>query len=213
MNENKGRPEKIDMDDVLGGAADSETPDVEWIDPATGRPEGPTRAAVEELKAERDKYQDLWTRARADFENLRKRTERERAEESVRAGAALALDLLPVLDNLDRALASAPAGDPFTEGVALIQRQLKEALTRAGLEPIEALGETFNPVFHEAVVTERTSRFEANRILDEIQKGYKFRGRVLRPSLVKVSVRPDGQAAAGASDRDEDATQHEEPRD
>ncbi|HKY32691.1 MAG TPA: nucleotide exchange factor GrpE [Candidatus Polarisedimenticolia bacterium] len=204
MMDKDKRPEKIDMRDVLGpGAGAPESDEIEIVDDS--RSPGPA-AGAEGLKAvqsERDKYYDLWVRARADFENFRKRIERERDEERAQAGAALARDILPALDNLERALAGAPEGEPFRDGVALIHRQLRDALSRAGLVPIEALGDQFNPIYHEAVATERTARFEPNRILEEIQKGYLFRGRVLRPSLVKVAVKPedpDGRDARAADE-------------
>ena len=207
MNDKKKRPEKIDMDDVLGPDAPmEESPEVVLLDPSTGKAaasQAHESARLKEALAEKDRYQDLYARARADFENLRKRVEREREEETTRAGMALVRDILPVLDNLERALADQSVTGPFREGVALIQRQLQDVLARAGLEPIEALGETFDPVFHEAVVTERTPRFEHNRVLEEIQKGYRYRGRVLRPALVKVALRPD--------DGEESATQQQEP--
>ena len=207
---NEKKPEKIDIADFLGPSASgaTDTGEIELLDPGTGAPmrQQPARSTetageagvspeqATSALAERDKYHDLWIRGRADFENFRKRIEREREEERSQAGASLVREVLPVLDNLERALAGAPEGEPFRDGVALIWRQLKDCLTRAGLEPIDALGATFNPVYHEAVVTERTDRFEPNRILDEIQKGYMFRGRVLRPSLVKVAVKPEESA-------------------
>lgn len=216
MKDRNRKPDKIDMEDVLGGGTDAEPEpgDIEILDPgadATTEPvprasmppagsPGSQTSPGEELAAalaERDKYYDQWVRARADFENFRKRIDREREEEKRQAGAALARDLLPVLDNLERALAGPSEGAAFREGVALIHRQLRDALSGAGLEPIEALGETFNPVFHEAVATERTDRFEANRVIEEVRKGYTFRNRVLRPSLVKVAVAPETAAEKG----------------
>jgi molecular chaperone GrpE len=220
-------PEKIDMEAVLGtrGGGGADAGEIELLDPSTGEPvapaeqgeaaaprQGQARIApdedVRDALAEKERYHDLWIRARADFENFRKRIEREREEERTQAGASLVRDLLPVLDNMERALALEGAKDPFRDGVDLIQRQLREALTRAGLEPIDALGEPFNPVYHEAVVTERTDRFEPNRVVEEIQKGYMFRGRVLRPALVKVSIALSEQApprgAAPAPDTEQD---------
>lgn len=214
MNDKNKRPEKIDLNEVLGSGQDEgESPEVEVLDTGAGSAPTPgeTSSALAEMRAERDRYHDQWVRARADFENFRKRIDRERAEERSQAGAAIARDVLPVLDNLERALANASEGDPFRDGVALIQRQLRDALTRAGLEPIETVGEMFDPVFHEAVVTERTSRFEPNRVLEEIQRGYLFRGRVLRPALVKVAVSPAEQAEQGRHDDGGTAGRQEEP--
>jgi molecular chaperone GrpE len=216
MEEKDKKPEKIDVNEVLGSDAGADdVSEVELLDPATGKSlsarSRESEAALAELRAERDRAHDLWVRARADFENLRKRVEREREEERSQAGAAIVRDLLPVLDNLDRALENAPEANPFRDGVALIQRQLRDALARAGLEPIEAVGESFDPIYHEAVVTERTNRFEPNRVLEEIRKGYQFRGRVLRPALVKVAVRPAETAGQGGQDDGGDAGGNEEP--
>jgi len=208
-------PEKIDLNEILAeGDALEESDQIEILDPADiGVGEDETRplrtpphsappASPREGREESDPYKELWVRARADFENFRKRTEREREEEAIKAGALMMRDLLPVLDNLERALAKAPPGDPFADGVALIHKQLQDALFRAGLRPIEAVGEPFDPIFHEAVVTEPTTAFESNLVLDEIQKGYLFRGRVVRPSLVKVSVRGGEQGGPGAGTLD-----------
>lgn len=207
-------PEKIDLNEILGeGDSLEESDQIEILDPAGAEGgEDETRplrtpplsdpASPREGREESDPYKELWVRARADFENFRKRTERERDEEAIKAGALLMRELLPVLDNLERALAKAPAGDPFADGVALIHKQLQDALFRAGLRPIEAVGGPFDPIFHEAVVTEPTSAFESNLVLDEIQKGYLFRGRVVRPSLVKVSVRGGEQGGPGAGTLD-----------
>jgi molecular chaperone GrpE len=216
MAENeKKKPKKLDISDILDEAEPgrSDSGEIELLDPGTGAPmsddaprgdagsttSGPDAAVA---LAEREKYYDLWVRARADFENLKKRIDRERDEERTQAGAALVKDLLPVLDNLERALAGVAPGDPFRDGVALIARQLAEALQRAGLATIDALGTTFNPLYHDAVVTERTSRFEPNRVLEEFQKGYTFRGRVVRPALVRVAVKPDAETGERGSGGD-----------
>jgi molecular chaperone GrpE len=209
-------PEKIDLNEILGedaatggeeievlDAFDDEMPDERPAARPDPHPPAPVAAVERASHGEgADPYKDLWIRARADFENFRKRIEREREEEATQAGAALVRDLLPVLDNLQRALEKAPPGDSFAEGVVLIHKQLQDALFRAGLRPIKAAGEPFDPAYHEAVVTESTDAFESNHVLAEIQPGYTFRGRVVRPSLVKVSVRgkrgrPDGDTVDG----------------
>lgn len=206
-------PEKIDLNEILGEEDDvARDEEIEIIDDGQETrsedltqplPAGEAFSREDSLREETDRYKDLWVRSRADFENFRKRTEREREEEAVKSGALLIRDLLPVLDNLERALAKAVPGDAFAEGVVLIHKQLQDALFRAGLRPIKAAGEPFDPAFHEAVATEATTAFESNLVLDEIQKGYTFRGRVVRPALVKVSVRgethrgPDGGRFGG----------------
>jgi len=208
-------PEKIDLNEILGDQDDAPRGDeIEIIDDGEQArafedltqplPAGEAFSREDSLREETDRYKDLWVRARADFENFRKRTEREREEESVKSGALLIRDLLPVLDNLERALAKAAPGDAFAEGVVLIHKQLQDALFRAGLRPIKAAGEPFDPSFHEAVVTEATTAFESNLVLDEIQKGYTFRGRVVRPALVKVSVRGETHKGPDGGRFDED---------
>ena len=204
MGDTDRKPEKLDMSEILGTQSDEADDSAEIIvlDPSTGETlagtvpvdMGQASAATDEalraILAEKDKYHDLWVRVRADFDNYRKRIEREREEERGRAGSALVRDLLPIADNLERALAGGPSGDPFRDGILLVLRQFTDCLGKAGLEPIEALGTPFDPVYHEAVATEPTGRFEPNRVLEEVRKGYLFMGRVLRPSLVRVSVSP-----------------------
>lgn len=206
MAEHEKKPEKIDVTEFLGteaqGSGDSS--EIELLDPSTGAPvrrgAGGQHSAgsSEELAAalaEREKYYDLWIRSRADFENFRKRIERERNEEHSQAGASLIREILPVLDNLERALGLEKEGDPFREGVSLIYRQLRDCLQRAGVEPIETIGNQFDPVYHEAVITERTDKFDQNMVMEEIQRGYMLKGRVLRPALVKVAVKPEANVS------------------
>ena len=130
-------------------------------------------------------------RLRADFENLKKRIERERDDYYRHATASLVARLLPVLDNFERAMDSArrtaDAG-AVLEGVTLIHRQLLEELRREGLRAVEALGRPFDPAVHEAVATDSSSRLPANTIVEEMQRGYFFEDRLLRPALVRVAV-------------------------
>jgi len=196
MTENEGRPDKIDLEDLLGEDASSEpesvSDEIEILDPVTGEPVAKRPETASE-PAEANEFRDLYLRTRAEFENYRKRIERERREERQRAAVGIVEDLLPVLDSLERALAGAPESEPFRDGVALIYKQLQEKLAKAGLRPIEALGETFDPVYHDAVATERRDDFEPNQVIDVIQQGYMFKDRVLRPALVRVVV-SGGQA-------------------
>ncbi|MFQ5702073.1 MAG: nucleotide exchange factor GrpE [Acidobacteriota bacterium] len=219
---NKERlPEKIDVESLLdeGVEITEDSGEIEVLDPVTGGPvEGeprkspapvagdraeapatPAAKSLEKALKEVEKYKDLWIHSQADFENFKKRIERDRRHEETQAGAAVVRDLLSILDNLDRAVEGADHDDPFVQGIILIHKQLREALERAGLERIEATNEPFDPVFHEAVATEQTSAIEPNHVLSEVQKGYMFRGRVLRPALVKVSARP---TSPGGSEKD-----------
>jgi molecular chaperone GrpE len=128
-------------------------------------------------------------RLHADFDNYRKRSRKNLQEEIVRANEELVGKLLPVLDNLERALAvdSDASAASIREGVQLVYRQFLDILSKEGLEPIAALGETFDPNLHEAVMVETVADPEMeNRILEEFQRGYTFRERVLRAAVVKV---------------------------
>jgi len=135
-------------------------------------------------------YHDKMLRTMADMENLRKRLDRDRKDYINYANREMVSELLPVLDNFDRALKSVEKTEesaPYLQGVEMIYKQLEEILKQQGLEEIKALGETFNPHLHEAVQTEETDRFPEDTILEVILKGYLFRGNLLRPAAVKVS--------------------------
>jgi molecular chaperone GrpE len=213
VSDSKGKPEKISLDDILkedpSGAPPAEEETIEIVDPggpptATGRPIEEIESRLAEAEREKDNFRDLYMRARADHENFRKRVERERAEEAQRATATILIEILPALDNLDRALAQPAEAPGFRDGVALIRRQLGEALRKIGVEPIEALGESFDPVYHEALAAEVRPGFEPNTVIDEVRKGYLLGGRVLRPSLVRVTAAvPGGGAAASGRDAEE----------
>ena len=135
-------------------------------------------------------YHEKMLRTMADMENLRKRMDREKKDYINYANQELISSLLPVLDNFDRALQSVKRTDqsaPYLQGVEMIYKQLEEVLRQQGLEEIKALGEPFDPHLHEAVQTEETDRYPEDAILEVILKGYLFRGKLLRPAVVKVS--------------------------
>ncbi len=144
-------------------------------------------------------------RLQADFENLRKRIEREQAEFRTIATIRLVTELLPVLDNLERALASERLegeSTAFRAGVELIQRQLVDALRKEGLRPVDALGQAFDPEIHEAVAVTTAPGLPENTVIEEIQRGYFLQERLLRPALVRVSV--GGEARDEGTDSRED---------
>jgi len=135
-------------------------------------------------------YHDKMLRTMADMENLKKRLDRDRKDYINYANREMISDLLPVLDNFDRALKSVEKTEesaPYLQGVEMIYKQLEELLKKQGLEEIKALGEPFNPHLQEAVQTEETDSCPADTVLDVILKGYLFRGNLLRPAAVKVS--------------------------
>ena len=145
------------------------------------------------LRAERDRLYDAWLRTTADYDNYRKRTEREKEEFQQFALESLLLQMLSVLGNFERALEHIPADAPraFVEGVTLIYKQLREVLAKQGLVEIDAAGEMFDPRIHEAVETEAREDAPHHQVLKVVQRGYRLGRRVLRPALVKVCVHPE----------------------
>jgi molecular chaperone GrpE len=144
---------------------------------------GALRSEVEEL---RDKY----LRKLAEFDNYRKRTEREREELIDAAGERVVLELIPVLDNFERALQHAPADDPFHQGVVMIFHQLWETLQREGLDRMDPLGQEFEPEFHEAVQRIEDTDADPGTVVAVMAKGYLFAGKLVRPAMVAVAVSP-----------------------
>jgi molecular chaperone GrpE len=140
------------------------------------------------LKVERDDLKELLLRRQAEFDNFRKRTEKERSEFLQYAGMELVRDMLPILDDFDRAR-KVEAGNPeYAKGVEMIYSRMYETLKKVGLEPIEAEGQQFDPHLHQAVERVETKDAADGTILGEFQRGYLFKGKLLRPSMVKVAV-------------------------
>jgi molecular chaperone GrpE len=156
-----------------------------------------TRAELKRVEAENAELKDRLARRQADFENYRKRVDRERSETYNRVVADIATKLLPVVDNLKRALdaeASVESSESdefrhFLSGVDLINKQLNGVLDALGVKPIAAVGEPFNPHIHEAVVTEATDEYEPDTVMQEIVAGYRLGDKLIRPALVKVATR------------------------
>lgn len=135
-----------------------------------------------------DEWKNRYMRTLADFENFRKRSEREKSDYFRYALSGTMKDILPVLDNFDRALDHAEEGDDFHKGVLMIYKQLYDILKRAGLNPIEESGVPFDPNIHEAVVREENPDLPNHTVSAILQKGYFLHDRLLRPALVKVAV-------------------------
>jgi molecular chaperone GrpE len=158
---------------------------------------------VSGLEAERDEYLELARRTKADFENYRKRVDREAARAEARGRARLARDLLSVLDNLERALAAAEAKDDdaapghIAEGVRLVHAELAGILANAGVEAYEPEGEPFDPEVHEAMMTKPAPAEEAGKVLEVLAKGYRLNGELLRPARVVVGEAGQNQPSAG----------------
>jgi molecular chaperone GrpE len=156
-----------------------------------------TAAQVAALTAERDRLaaekaelQDRLLRRQADFDNFRKRAERDRSDFLQFAGMEFARELLPILDDFERALNVETTDAAYAKGVKLIYTRMNETLKKMGLEPMDTAGKTFDPNLHQAVERVETDEVEDQTILGEFQKGYYFKGRLLRPAMVKVAVRP-----------------------
>jgi len=153
------------------------------------------QAQIDGLIAEKSALYDKLLRGQAEFENYRKRTERERAELYQHGRDDVLLQFLPVVDNFERALSSLETSEGDAEalrhGVELIHKQFKDALSKFGLEEVEAVGQTFDPHVHEAVTTEATDKHKENTVIQEFQRGYKIGDRLLRPAKVKVASTPE----------------------
>lgn len=136
----------------------------------------------EEVESER------YIRLMAEFQNFKRRTADERKYIHAYANEKIALDLLPVMDNFERALET-DCNDPdgYMKGMKLIFEQMKAALEKAGIKAIEAVGEEFNPTKHNAVMTEESSEYESGKVVKELQKGYTLNDKVIRPSMVSVA--------------------------
>jgi molecular chaperone GrpE len=147
---------------------------------------------VQKLLAEKEELLDTLKRRQADFENYRKRIEKERHQDRHRGVEALVEHLLPVLDAFERALAAhdEPAYVEYRKGFELIHRQLSDALAKQGLVRIESAGKEFNPHFHHAIERVVTSEYPDGTVIAELQPGYIFHSRVLRPAMVRVAAHP-----------------------
>lgn len=145
---------------------------------------------LDDIRHQRDNYQDLLLRKTAEFENYRRRTERERVERSHTAASDLIMELLPLLDDLERALeakSESPEATAYRDGVKLIHHQLLELLRKRGVAPIEALGHPFDPNFHQAVLHETSTEHSDGEVTEELRRGYLLGKRLLRPTMVKVA--------------------------
>jgi molecular chaperone GrpE len=156
-------------------------------DPLAGEP-APV-LDTETLKRERDDYYDRLLRQTAEFDNYRKRVDRERRTHGEQAVEQLLLELLLVVDDFDRALTTAPeeGASPYRKGVQLIHAKLHDLLQRRGVRPIKAVGADFDPNLHEAVIHEKSPNHREGEVIEELQRGYTLGDRLLRPAMVKVA--------------------------
>ena len=156
----------------------------------SGAPGPAPSADTEAIQAQRDEYYDLLLRKTAEFDNYRKRIERDRQAMSEATSAEVVSDLLPLVDDLERALKAEPGAEgaeTYRRGVELIHKRLEDILRRRGVRPIEALGADFDPNFHEAVAHEPAEGRRDGEVIEEFRRGYMLGDRLLRPSMVKVA--------------------------
>ncbi|WP_246020955.1 nucleotide exchange factor GrpE [Paenibacillus lentus] len=195
-NINTNVEEEIEMNDHVNQEHTADENSIPEEDTA-GKREASESTAPEEgnaelaaLRAELEEQQQRLLRAQADFDNFRRRTQKEKEELGKYASAKLITELLPVIDNFERALASGEQGTDVTsyaKGVEMIFRQLEGVLGSEGLKAMETVGEPFNPEFHQAIMQVESDEHEEGIVVEEVQKGYMLKDKVLRPAMVKVS--------------------------
>ncbi len=180
-------PEELDAAHELPASESSEDEGVS-IDASSSRvSEG---GELQKLRVERDTLIDRLARLQAEFENARKRTAREQQDFREYAVSDALKAMLPTLDSFERALQTNKEKSEFRSGIELIYKQLQDALQKLGLRPIPATGEPFDPHLHEAIEMVDTKDAEDHQIIEELQRGYKLKDRLLRPAMVKVARNP-----------------------
>ena len=196
MRKGNGKSEatKLDLEHELPAAEGGEETGASAgrVSAAAGAAGGAV-SEVDQLKAERDALLDRLARLQAEFDNARKRAMREQQEFREFAAAEVIKGLLPALDSFERALKTS-AGDSseFRSGIELIYRQFQDALQKAGVQPVISVGQPFDPRVHEAIEMVDTTDVPDHHVLNELQRGYKFKDRLLRPAMVRVARNSGG---------------------
>ena len=179
---------KVDMEDIKKEATEEEIPEDKKAD--SEEAEQPEEAQEEKKSEEKEAAEEdsdtRYLRLMADFQNYKKRVEKEKTDIYSYANEKLITEMLDIVDNFERALQQEEIGDGFKEGMEMIFKQLSVVLEKSGLAEIAALGEDFDPNFHNAVMTEETEEYESGKVSGVMQKGYTLNGKVIRPSMVKV---------------------------
>jgi len=187
-----------DANEVGGG---EQAADIESIENGEEGDGQPIQQALATLAEERDSFKDQLLRTRAEFDNYRKRTAREAEQNRARAAESLIADLLPVVDHLELALQhSHDDSGGFVEGVQMVLKQLLDTLARHGVEPIESVGQPFDPNIHEAMAKMESNEHPDDFVAQEYQKGYLLGNRILRPAKVVVSSGPAEENGEQADD-------------
>lgn len=190
VEENLEDQESMPIEEQPQAAQDEQLSDAENAE-AVSEEESNLQA---QLKEEQERYEQLYERflrLSAEYDNYRKRTMKEKEDAAKYAASSLLEKLLPVIDNFERALASAQQTnnvETLVQGLEMIHRQMMDALREEGAYPIEAIGKPFDPYYHQAVMQEPSDQYESGIVLEEFQKGYMLKDKVIRPSMVKVST-------------------------
>ncbi len=193
-------------------AGDSTAEGVPSSDQVTGKDATPVEVTVNDLqsqlaalKSELQEWQDRFLRKAAEFDNYRKRMEKEKGETAQLAKSSVLMEFLPVADACERAMqsldgtsASSENLDHYREGVRLLYKQIHDVFARIGVVPVAAQGQKFDPHFHEAIAREEDPEHEENIVTLELRRGYLFKGRLLRPAQVKVATRPQSKISTEA---------------
>ena len=192
MRKSNGQSERetagLDLEHELPAGDGDEGPSTANPDPAAQAANASgVEAELQRVKAERDSLLDRLARAQAEFENARRRAAKEQQDFRDFATVDAIKSLLPVLDNFERALQAKSEPADFRSGVELIYKQLQDVLTKLGVRPIQAKGEQFDPHVHEAIEMVETPDAADHEVIEEWQRGYKFKDRLLRPAMVKVA--------------------------
>ena len=207
MTEEKKREEEV-VEEKLEEAPETDEPTKEAAAESEETVET-LRVQLEEESKKAEEYLEQWKRSAAEFSNYRKRNDKEKGELVKFSNAILITRLLPILDDLDRAFQTLPTNMrdlTWIDGIALVERKLQALLEQDGLTAIEAQGKPFDPILHQAIMYEETAEHDDGAVMEELQKGYKLKDRVIRPTLVKVAKNVAPAAEDGAK---ESATEEE----
>ncbi|OXM86129.1 nucleotide exchange factor GrpE [Paenibacillus rigui] len=190
QNHQANTEQEVDATYNENAQAEAETTDAAQESSQEQASLSPEQQEIEQLKQQADEHYQRLLRAQADFDNFRRRTRQEKEEFAKYASLKVVEQLLPVVDNFERALAAGKDSndyDALLKGVDMIFRQLDQVLAAEGLKPMEAVGQPFNPEYHQAIMQVESDEHEEGIVVEELQKGYLLKDKVLRPAMVKVS--------------------------
>ena len=182
------KEKQVDLEENLDQLNDAEEVEQELVDDLPEEENSDQKYQL--LETEKNELYDKHLRLQAEYDNFRKRTQREKATDFTYKSQQLAMELLPVIDNFERALQAPTENESaknFIEGMEMIYRNLLSVLESEGIEVIPTVGQEFDPTIHQAVVQVEDEQYESNVVVEELQKGYRLKDRVLRPAMVKVN--------------------------